>query len=369
MENAPPRERKKKVQPNDKSEKKRQENEKRRAQPEVRLQAVVLSLHKAQNRVAKLKIEKEHLTSEMSSESEAQVVARHHREDEEKHELLWARMQARAARHPELNLNIGAASPIDPTCMRPPLKKLKTPLVASPRAPARVSRKSTELRRLSSDRHPLTERQDCGMSECVDPEWIQERQPGRTGRGSLPPRFDPHKENTRPQWMGRGSGKPKGSERFDPSQGYAASQGQVARKDVTASLKLRPDYKCDGQADRLINFHPACNVPDGYIGRKVCTRCYNRMKRHPVFGIGFYQARPVKIVTKTVNNAAIAATSGATFYPGEPPGVKYTVAPITQVENKYHGVKDLVAKSRNCDTFRRSRTKSSFPIAIAPKLL
>ena len=72
MENAPPRERKKKVQPNDKSEKKRQENEKRRAQPEVRLQAVVLSLHKAQNRVAKLKIEKERLTIEMSSEYETE---------------------------------------------------------------------------------------------------------------------------------------------------------------------------------------------------------------------------------------------------------------------------------------------------------
>ena len=29
----------------------------------------------------------------------------------------------------------------------------------------------------------------------------------------------------------------------------------------------------------------------------------------------------------------------------------------------------FAAKSRNSDTFRRSRTKSSFPIAIAPKLL
>jgi hypothetical protein len=29
----------------------------------------------------------------------------------------------------------------------------------------------------------------------------------------------------------------------------------------------------------------------------------------------------------------------------------------------------FVAKSRNSDTFRRSRTKSSFPIAIAAKLL
>ena len=29
----------------------------------------------------------------------------------------------------------------------------------------------------------------------------------------------------------------------------------------------------------------------------------------------------------------------------------------------------FVAKSRNSDTFRRSRTKSSFPITIAPELL
>ena len=131
----------------------------------------------------------------------------------------------------------------------------------------------------------------------------------RTNRSSgRAPRFDPAKESARPHKMrecdrvaGAERGFPKGK-KMPSGTGVAALRGKAARKDVAKPLKPRPDYKCNSKlGNQRGNWYSGCqNVPEEYVGRKACRPCRDRMKNHPVFGIGSHQTRPIRIVTKTV---------------------------------------------------------------------